>query len=138
MTNSGPFSNVANSGCTSGSNNVASHNAYSRTEGSMINWARYNTLLSEDVLQNADQIIAQQNDVLRDQNEQLNNKRLRNEIQQNAIDAKRNIINTRARMLQIAQENNVYKQKIIYTLIAFIFAVFIAILVMYVFYSKKK
>jgi len=138
MTNSGPFSNVANSGCTSGSNNVASQNAYGQTSGSMVNWTRYNTLLSEDVLQNADQIIAQQNDVLRDQNEQLNNKRLRNEIQQNAIDAKRNIINTRARMLQIAQENNVYKQKIIYTLIAFIFAVFIAILVMYVFYSKKK
>ncbi len=138
MTNSGPFSNVANTGCTSGSNNVASQNAYNRTSSSMQDWARYNTLLSEDVLQNADQIIAQQNDVLRDQNEQLNNKRLRNEIQQNAIDAKRNIINTRARMLQIAQENNVYKQKIIYTLIAFIFAVFIAILVMYVFYSKKK
>lgn len=138
MANSGPFSNVVNSGCTSESNNVASQNAYKRTSGSMVNWARYNSLLSENILRDANQIITQQNDVLRDQNNQLNNKRLRNQIQQNAIDAKRNIINTRARMLQIAQENNVYKQKIIYTLIAFIFAVFIAILVMYVFYSKKK
>ena len=83
------------------------------------------------------EIITQQNNLLEQQNEQLNNKRLRNQIQLNAINEKKNLINTRARMLQIAQENNVYKQKIIYTLIAFIFAVFIAILVMYVFYNKQ-
>jgi VIT1/CCC1 family predicted Fe2+/Mn2+ transporter len=82
-------------------------------------------------------IITQQNNLLEQQNEQLNNKRLRNQIQLNAINEKQNLINTRARMLQIAQENNVYKQKIIYTLISFIFAVFIAILVMYVFYNKN-
>ena len=83
------------------------------------------------------EIITQQNNLLEQQNEQLNNKRLRNQIQLNAINEKQNLINTRARMLQIAQENNVYKQKIIYTLISFIFAVFIAILVMYVFYNKN-
>jgi hypothetical protein len=90
------------------------------------------------ILNDMGEILTQQNSMLQQQNEQLEDKRLRNEIQLNAIEAKKNVINTRARMLQIAQENNVYKQKIIYTLIAFIFAVFIAILVMYVFYSKKK
>ena len=90
------------------------------------------------ILNDMSDILSQQNSMLQQQNEQLEDKRLRNEIQLNAIEAKKNVINTRARMLQIAQENNVYKQKIIYTLIAFIFAVFIAILVMYVFYSKKK
>lgn len=90
------------------------------------------------ILNDMSDILSQQNSMLQQQNEQLEDKRLRNEIQLNAIESKKNVINTRARMLQIAQENNVYKQKIIYTLIAFIFAVFIAILVMYVFYSKKK
>jgi VIT1/CCC1 family predicted Fe2+/Mn2+ transporter len=90
------------------------------------------------ILNDMSDILSQQNSMLQQQNEQLEDKRLRNEIQLNAIEAKKNVINTRARMLQIAQENNVYKQKIIYTLIAFIFAVFIAILVMYVFYSKNK
>jgi hypothetical protein len=90
------------------------------------------------ILNDMSEILSQQNSMLQQQNEQLEDKRLRNEIQLNSIEEKKNVINTRARMLQIAQENNVYKQKIIYTLIAFIFAVFIAILVMYVFYSKNK
>ncbi len=40
-------------------------------------------------------------------------------------------------MLQIAQERNSYKKKIIYSLIAAILAIFIFTILMYVFYSRK-
>ena len=128
----------ASNGCSNMSNNRTNNNNVNTAISNMNTWAQSNNKSSDNIISNASNIIAQQNTLLQQQNEQLNNKRMRNEIQLNSIEAKKNIINTRARMLQIAQENNVYKQKIIYTLIAFIFAVFIAILVMYVFYSKKK
>lgn len=129
---------AASMGCTNMSNNRTNSNNVNTAISKMNSWEKTNNKSSDNIMSNASNIIVQQNRLLQQQNQQLNNKRMRNEIQLNAIEAKKNIINTRARMLQIAQENNVYKQKIIYTLIAFIFAVFIAILVMYVFYSKKK
>lgn len=127
----------ANSNCTSMQNTSLTESNADSTLSTLSSLQTTSDNTASNILSNASTIIAQQNSLLQEQNEALHNKRLRNEMQLNAIEAKRNIINTRARMLQIAQENNVYKQKIIYTLIAFIFAVFIAILVMYVFYSKR-
>ena len=127
----------ANSNCTSMQNTSLTESNAESTLSSLSSLQTTSDNTASNILSNASTIISQQNSLLQEQNEQLHNKRLRNEMQLNAIEAKKNIINTRARMLQIAQENNVYKQKIIYTLIAFIFAVFIAILVMYVFYSKR-
>ena len=123
------------SGSTSGSNNNLDNGDVTNNVN---DYGDVTNDTTSTILNDMGEILNQQNSLLQQQNEQLEDKRLRNEIQLNAIEAKKNVINTRARMLQIAQENNVYKQKIIYTLIAFIFAVFIAILVMYVFYSKKK
>ena len=123
------------SGSTGGSNNNLNNGEVTNDVNS---YGDITNDTTSTILNDMSEILSQQNSMLQQQNEQLEDKRLRNEIQLNAIEAKKNVINTRARMLQIAQENNVYKQKIIYTLIAFIFAVFIAILVMYVFYSKKK
>ena len=40
-------------------------------------------------------------------------------------------------MLQISQDRNAYKKKIIYSLIALIFAIFIFTLVMYVLFIRK-
>ena len=91
-----------------------------------------------DIINSSDSILSEQNKILSQQNNQLNNKKIRNLIQLNAINAKKNIINTRARMLQIAHENNIYKQKIIYTLISFVFAVLIVILVIYVYYVRHR
>lgn len=127
----------ANSNCTSMQNTSLTESNADSTLSTLSSLQTTSDNTASNILSNASTIISQQNSLLQEQNEQLHNKRLRNEMQLNAIEAKKNIINTRARMLQIAQENNVYKQKIIYTLIAFIFAVFIAILVMYVFYSKR-
>ena len=128
----------ANSNCTSMQNTSLTESNADSTLSTLSSLQTTSDNTASNILSNASTIIAQQNSLLQEQNEQLHNKRLRNEMQLKAIEAKKNIINTRARMLQIAQENNVYKQKIIYTLIAFIFAVFIAILVMYVFYSKRS
>ena len=53
------------------------------------------------------------------------------------IEDKEKLLLTRSRMLQISQDRNSYKKKIIYSLIAVIFAVFILTIVMYVLFSRK-
>ena len=70
-------------------------------------------------------------------NAQLIQKRKRNNIQQNAINQKKNLITTRARMLQIAEENNIYKQKILFTLVGLIFTFIILMIFIYNYFSKK-
>lgn len=77
------------------------------------------------------------NTVISDINAQLIQKRKRNNIQLNAIDEKKNLITTRARMLQIAEENNIYKQKILFTLVALIFTFIILMIFIYSYFSKK-
>ena len=77
------------------------------------------------------------NTVISDINAQLIQKRKRNNIQLNAIDEKKNLITTRERMLQIAQENNIYKQKILFTLVALIFTFIILMIFIYSYFSKK-
>lgn len=53
------------------------------------------------------------------------------------IEDKEKLLLTRSRMLQISQDRNAYKKKIIYSLIAVIFAIFIFTLVMYVLFIRK-
>jgi Fe2+ transport system protein B len=53
------------------------------------------------------------------------------------IEDKEKLLLTRSRMLQISQDRNAYKKKIIYSLIAVIFAIFIFTLVMYVLFVRK-
>jgi len=57
--------------------------------------------------------------------------------QMKEIEDKEKLLLTRSRMLQISQDRNGYKKKIIYSLIAAIFVIFIFTLVMYVFYVRK-
>lgn len=57
--------------------------------------------------------------------------------QQAEIDDKTNLILTRSRMLQIAEERNMYKKKIIFSLLAVILLILIITLTTYVFFSKK-
>ena len=53
------------------------------------------------------------------------------------IEDKEKLLLTRARMLQISQDRNAYKKKIIYTFIAVIFGIFILTLVLYVLFVRK-
>lgn len=78
-----------------------------------------------------------QTKILNEQIATINRNQRRQRIQEKLLKEKEGLMRTRARMLQVAKENNVYKQKMIYTMISFIFAIFIAIIVIYINYSKK-
>jgi cytochrome c-type biogenesis protein CcmH/NrfG len=58
-----------------------------------------------------------------------------NQLQE--IQEKEKLLLTRSRMLQISQDRNSYKKKVIYSLIAVVFAIFILSLVMYVLFTRK-
>jgi hypothetical protein len=53
------------------------------------------------------------------------------------IKKKMNLIATRDRMLQLSQDRNVYKKKIIYMLLTILIAIFITIISFYTIYNKK-
>ena len=71
-------------------------------------------------------------------NQQLIEKQIRQKQQLQEIEEKNKLILTRSRMLQLSQEKNIYKKKMIYSLIAIIFLILIITLSTYVYYSKKK
>lgn len=56
--------------------------------------------------------------------------------QQDVLEEKRRLLITRNRMLQLSQDRNIYKQKVIYTLLAIIILCFVLILVGYTTYRK--
>lgn len=70
-------------------------------------------------------------------NTELVNKQNIQIAQLKEIQDKEKLLLTRSRMLQIAQDRNAYKKKIIYTLLAIIFGIFILILVVYVLFTRK-
>ena len=74
-------------------------------------------------------ITQKNNELIQKQNIEMNQLR---EIQE-----KEKLLLTRSRMLQIAQDRNSYKKKIIYTLIALIFLIFIFTLALYVYFNRK-
>jgi len=76
-----------------------------------------------------DDIEQKNNDLIEKQQIEMNQLR---EIQE-----KEKLLLTRSRMLQIAQDRNSYKKKIIYTLIALIFLIFIFTLALYVYFTRK-
>jgi len=74
---------------------------------------------------------------INEKNTQLINKQNIQIQQLQEIQDKEKLLLTRSRMLQIAQDRNSYKKKIIYTLLAIIFGIFILILVVYVLFTRK-
>ena len=54
------------------------------------------------------------------------------------IESKEKLLLTRARMLQIAQDRNSYKTKVLYTLIAILITIFIICLIFWAMKSKKS
>ncbi len=68
----------------------------------------------------------------------LAQKQLRQKEQEAEIAEKTQLVLTRSRMLQLAEERNMYKKKIIYTLLAVILLILIITLTTYVFFSKQS
>jgi hypothetical protein len=91
-----------------------------------------NTIQSSIASQNAviNDLDNKNNQLLKKQNVQIN--------QLKEIEDKEKLLLTRSRMLQIAQDRNSYKKKIIYTLIATIFLIFIITIALYIFLIRKK
>lgn len=54
------------------------------------------------------------------------------------IQKKMNVIATRDRMLQLSQDRNVYKKKLIYVLLSILIGIFIAIISFYTIYNKNN
>ena len=74
---------------------------------------------------------------LESKNQELLKKKMIQENQLIEIQDKEKLLLTRSRMLQISQDRNSYKKKIIYTLIALIFLIFIFTLALYVYFTRK-
>lgn len=94
-----------------------------------------------DLLQSLDNNIDTQQNYIQNINQVNNNILQKQEIQINQlkeIQEKEKLLLTRSRMLQIAQDRNSYKKKMIYTLLAIIFVIFILILVTYVLFTRKS
>lgn len=64
-------------------------------------------------------------------------KETRKNEQLNMIKEKEKLLLTRSRMLQIAQERNIYKKKIIYTLISIIILIIIVAILFFISRNKK-
>ena len=75
---------------------------------------------------------------IQEKNTELALKQKRKMEQESEIQEKNKLILTRSRMLQISQERNIYKKKIIYTLIAIILLLLVLTLASYVFLNKKS
>ena len=71
-------------------------------------------------------------------NTELLKKQVRQQQQLRELEDKEKLILTRSRMLQIAQDRNAYKQKIIYSFIALILLIFICTILIYVFFTRKS
>lgn len=87
-------------------------------------------------LKESHQEIETQQSELNNLREEIKNKELRAKQQEYTIKNKETLINTRNRMLQISQEKNVYRKKVIYTLLALIVFVILIILISLTFFKK--
>ena len=68
--------------------------------------------------------------------QELEEKELRSFMQQSEIENKSKLIDTRDRMFQLSQEKNVYKKKIIYTLLSLIIMTVILMMVSYTYFNR--
>lgn len=90
-----------------------------------------------DSIQQDNSYIGTNMNLMNQRNKQITDKHERSLMQKRAILDKLNVIVTRNRMLQLSQEKNVYKGKILNTLIATIIAIILAVVLAY-YYTMKK
>jgi hypothetical protein len=95
---------------------------------------------TSDTYQETINSIQQMNSALSDidsKNSAIRNKQQRQLEQLREIEDKEKLILTRSRMLQISQDRNSYKKKVIYSLIALILFIFIGTIMTYVLFIRK-
>ena len=74
--------------------------------------------------------------LIQQKDQELYRKMTQHKYQQHELDYKRQLMETRNRMLQLSQEKNVYKTKVIYSLISIILLLVIVVLAVYINFSK--
>ena len=109
-----------------------SSNTVSLSDTGSANWQAY-----EEQLQSSTALQAKSIAQLNIKNKELEEKQMIQLNQMKEIQDKEKLLLTRSRMLQISQDRNSYKKKIIYSLLAVVFAIFILTLVMYVLFTRK-
>ena len=85
---------------------------------------------------NGDLLVVSQNEIANKERELIERQQIQ-VTQLTEIEDKEKLLLTRSRMLPVVQNKNAYKKKIIYTLIALIFFIFIFTIVMYVLFERK-
>ena len=105
----------------------------------ILNTIKTNLNQERDTLQeqinNTKQIISAQEREIATKSNEI---RTREEIlkdKDNNVSDNRSLLNVRDRMLQLSQDKNIYKQKVIYTLIALIISVFMIVICGYIFFG---
>ena len=82
--------------------------------------------------------IANQQLSIKDMDRELNGKNNQIFGQSSQIENKKKLIDTRNMMLQLSIDRNIYKKKVIYSLLAFIIAIFAIMIFGYAFFNKKR
>lgn len=94
---------------------------------------------SQEYIDNNSALLAESNLAnIQVKNAELLKKQVRQQQQLRELEDKEKLILTRSRMLQIAQDRNAYKQKIIYSFIALILLIFICTILIYVLFTRKS
>jgi len=81
--------------------------------------------------------ISKTDQLIQQKDAELQERIQRSIMQQREIDYKKKIVNTRNRMLQLSQEKNMYKTKVIYTLLAVVLLLVIILLAIYFYFTKS-
>ncbi len=97
---------------------------------------RQNSLMEQ--IQNNMKDINRHSEDIRQKDKEIEEKMVRGQLQRREIDFKQNLVLTRNRMLQLSQEKNVYKKKIIYTISSVIIFLVLIMLSTYIYFSKTK
>ena len=91
---------------------------------------------TNETISNMENDISRTTTAISAREEEITEKIQRTKLQEREIEDKKKLIETRNRMLQISQEKNIYKKKIIYTLISIIIAISLIIITGYTFFNR--
>ena len=94
-----------------------------------------NNLLMSDLLKNELKILNSNNNTISESLKKLKDEQTIIENDNKILDTN---IQTRARMIEVMQQNNIYKQKVIYCFISLIFFLFILIVFFFVLFTRKN
>lgn len=90
-----------------------------------------------DMIEEQEGNIDNLSNIINDKDEELQRKMERNIMQKKEIDYKNKLIATRNRMLELSQEKNIYKNKVVYSLLSLVILLVIIFLTAYIYFGKK-